>query len=91
MNAKSLKEFNYFTFATANGEKLVLNDLSDYWLEFKDLSRRWILPLLSRIGVKADRIDIEIFDPAFLVDFSFPEKNPVPVMLTGAPESARLM
>jgi nickel/cobalt transporter (NicO) family protein len=90
VNATSLKEFNYFTFATANGEKLALNDASDYWLEFKDSMLTLFFTLTFKSPVRADRIDIEIFDPDFFVDFSFPEKNPAPVTLTGAPEKCKV-
>src|SRR5262245_15928766 len=36
VNAKSLKEYDFFTFVTADGQKIAFTDASDYWLEFKD-------------------------------------------------------
>ena len=39
-NVESLKEYDYFTFATADGKKAPLADpLPDYWLDYKDSVR----------------------------------------------------
>src|SRR5450830_1079873 len=37
VNIESLKEYDYFTYATADGKKVEMTDpLPDYWLDFKD-------------------------------------------------------
>src|SRR5205814_5113006 len=36
VNVESLKEFDYFTVARANGKKADIGPPVDYWLEFKD-------------------------------------------------------
>ena len=37
INVESLKEYDYFTYATADGKKALLGDpLPDYWLDYKD-------------------------------------------------------
>ena len=37
VNVESLKEYDYFTYATADGKKALLSDpLPDFWLDYKD-------------------------------------------------------
>src|SRR6202158_3575621 len=47
VNVESLKEFDYFTYATADGKKTPMADpLPDYWLDYKDqiLTLNFTLP-----------------------------------------------
>jgi nickel/cobalt transporter (NicO) family protein len=88
VNMTSLKEYDYFTYGKANGQKLTFSDPTDYWLEFKDslLILHFTLPFAK--PVQAAQLSVEIFDPEFFIDFSFAEKNPV--ALAGAPEPCKL-
>ena len=88
VNVSSLKDFEYFTIARANGKKADLNAPADYYLEFTDglLTLHFTLPLAA--PVKAQSLDFEIADPTYFVDFSFAEKEPV--RLTGAPEACKI-
>ena len=88
VNVSSLKDFDYFTVALANGKKADLKAPVDYYLEFTDglLTLHFTLPLAT--PVKAQSIDIEMADPTYFVDFSFAEKEPV--RLTGAPEACKI-
>ncbi len=88
VNVSSLKDFDYFTMARANGKKAELNAPVDYYLEFTDglLTLHFTLPLAT--PVKAQSLDFEIADPTYFVDFSFAEKEPA--RLTGAPEACKL-
>jgi ABC-type uncharacterized transport system substrate-binding protein len=88
VNVTSLKDFDYFTVARANGKKADLNAPVDYYLEFTDglLTLHFTLPLAT--PVKAQSLDFEMADPTYFVDFSFAEKEPV--RLTGAPEACKL-
>lgn len=88
VNITSLKEFDYFTFAKANGRKTPFADPKDFWLEFKDsaLTLRFTLPFQA--PVKAKTLDIEVYDPSYFVDFSFAEKDSV--TLAGAPPQCRV-
>jgi len=83
VNVESLKDFDYFTVARANGKKAELKAPVDYYLEFTDglLTLHFTLPLAT--PVKAQSLDFEMFDPTWFVDFSFAEKEPA--RLTGAP------
>ncbi len=55
VNVESLKEFDYFTYATADGKKVALTDpLSDYWLDYTDLSLRCTLLCHSSHHSKRD-------------------------------------
>jgi ABC-type uncharacterized transport system substrate-binding protein len=87
VNVTSLKEFDYFTRARANGKAAAFTDPVDYWLEFTEglLTLHFTLPLKS--AVKARALDLEIYDPTWFVDFSFAEKTPV--ALVGAPANCQ--
>src|SRR6267378_6137762 len=77
VNVTSLKEFGFFTYAKANGNKVAFTDPVDYWLDYADsvLTLHFTLPFKK--PVKAQQLDIEMFDPDYFVDFVFDEKDPV--------------
>jgi len=91
VNVTSLKEFDFFTYVTADGKKQELTDPSqgEYWLDFKDsvLTLNFTLPLKK--PVKARDFQVEVYDPTVFVDFAF-EKNE-PVKLAGAPAACKLV
>ena len=85
VNVESLKEFDYFTYATADGKKVQLTDpLPDYWLDYGDsiLTLHFTLPL--KTPIKAKELKVEIYDPTILVAFEFAKQ--MPVKLVGAPQ-----
>jgi len=85
VNVESLKEFDYFTYATADGTKAELTDPAPgYWLDYKDqvLTLNFVLPFKK--PVKAKELKIEIYDPSIFVDFAFAKDKPV--QLAGAPK-----
>ena len=88
VNIESLKEFDYFTLARANGKKAEFNPPADYWLEFTDglLTLHFTMPFAA--PAKTQSLDVEVYDGTYFVDFSFAEKDPV--RLVGAPESCKL-
>ncbi len=87
INAESLKEYGYFTYAKINGKKLkgAFTDPVDYWLDYDPkqtvLTLHFTLPFKK--PVKAKVLTVEIYDPEFFIDFGFAEKNPIE--LVGAP------
>ena len=86
VNVTSLKEYDYFTTAKANGKKLEFNDpAAGYYLDYDKketvLTLHFLLPLKQ--PVKAKDLTLEVFDREFFVDFSFAEKDPA--KLVGAP------
>jgi ABC-type uncharacterized transport system substrate-binding protein len=88
-NVESLKDFDYFTLATANGKKAEFTDPeADYYVEFKDslLTLHFTLPL--KAPVKAKDLVVEIYDPSYFVDFSFADKDPVKT--AGAPAQCKV-
>jgi ABC-type uncharacterized transport system substrate-binding protein len=91
VNVSSLKEFEFFTYVTADGKKQELVDPStgDYWLEFKDsvLVLNFTLPLKK--AVKARNLEVEVYDPTMFVDFAFEKTEPV--KLAGAPAACKLV
>src|SRR6516225_588375 len=81
-NVDSLKEYDYFTYARADGKKLKFANPIDYWLEYKNavLTLHFTLPLKAAASAKA--VQIEIYDPSIFVDFEFAKDKPV--SLSGA-------
>ena len=88
VNVESLKDFDYFTAAQVNGKKADLNAPVDYWLEFTDglLTLHFTLPF--KTPVKAQNVNVEMYDPSWFVDFSFAQKDPV--KLVNAPAACQL-
>lgn len=88
VNVTSLKEYDYFTYAKADGRKAIFNDPVDYWLEYKDsaLVLHFTLPLKQPVSVRV--MVIEIHDPTIFVDFKFAKETPV--VLAGAPPRCNL-
>jgi ABC-type uncharacterized transport system substrate-binding protein len=91
-NVESLKEYDYFTFASVNGTKpkdLFAEPLDDYWLTYEPkagvLTLHFTLPF--KTPARAKRLDIEVYDPLFFIYFGFAEKNPV--RLVGAPPQCK--
>jgi ABC-type uncharacterized transport system substrate-binding protein len=83
-NVDSLKEYDYFTYARADGKKLKFTEPVDYWLEYKNpsLILHFTLPLKAPAAAKA--LQIEVYDPSIFVDFEFAKDKPV--SLSGAPQ-----
>jgi ABC-type uncharacterized transport system substrate-binding protein len=87
VNAQSLKEFDYFTYARIDGkrQKNAFADPVDYWFDYDPketvLTLHFTLPFKQ--AVKAKLLTLEIYDPEFFIDFGFAAKDPV--KLVGAP------
>src|SRR5215510_3740761 len=88
VNVSSLKDFEYFTQARANGKKAELAAPVDYYLVFENglLTLHFTLPF--KAPVKAQTIDVDVYDGSYFVDFSFDNKDPV--RLVGAPEACKI-
>lgn len=90
VNVTSLKEYDYFTYVTADGKKEQLLDpeKGKYWLDFTDsiLTLHFTLPLKQPI--KAHHLNVDIYDPTIFVDFEFAKEHPV--SLSGAPADCKL-
>jgi ABC-type uncharacterized transport system substrate-binding protein len=90
VNVESLKEYDYFTYATADGVKVPMTDpLPDFYLDYQDqvLTLNFTIPL--KTPVKAKLFKVDVFDPTIFVDFSF-DKKPTAVKLVGAPAGCKL-
>ena len=87
-NVESLKEFNYFTFATADGKKAPFADpQSGYWADEKDaiVTLHFVLPF--KTPVKTKDLTIEVYDPTYFVAMELAKQNPV--QLVGAPAGCK--
>jgi ABC-type uncharacterized transport system substrate-binding protein len=88
-NIETLKDYEYFTYVTADGKKTQLGEPSaDYWLDYKDdiLTLNFTLPFKQ--PVKAKDLKIEIYDPTYFVDFELAKEKPA--RLVGAPAQCQL-
>jgi ABC-type uncharacterized transport system substrate-binding protein len=88
INVNSLKDFDFFTFAKADGKKDAFGEPKDYWLEHKSGSLTLHFTLPFKKPVKAKRLDFEIYDTSYFVDFSLFEKEPV--SLVDAPAACKV-
>src|SRR5450759_3210295 len=85
VNGESLKEYDYFTYATVDGKKTLLTDPApDYWLDYNDaiLTLNFTLPF--KTPVKAKVLKVEVYDRTIFVDFEWAKDKPV--QLVGAPQ-----
>jgi ABC-type uncharacterized transport system substrate-binding protein len=87
-NVDSLKEYDYFTYARADGKKLKFGPATDYWLEYTGsaLVLHFTLPLKTPVAAKTFQVDV--YDPTIFVDFEFAKEKPV--SLSGAPAQCAL-
>jgi ABC-type uncharacterized transport system substrate-binding protein len=91
VNVESLKEYDFFTYAKANGQKVEFNEpAAGYYLVFdpKDTALTLHFDLPLKTPLKAKDLSIDIFDRDFFVDFGLAEKDPV--KLVGAPAQCKL-
>ncbi len=89
VNVESLKDYDYFTYATVDGKKTPLGEpLPDYSLDYKDevLTLNFTLPFKQ--PVKAKDLKIEIYDPTYFIDFELAKD--APVLLVGAPAQCKV-
>jgi ABC-type uncharacterized transport system substrate-binding protein len=87
VNVESLKEYDFFTYAKANGKKTTFVEPTEYHLEYTDqlLTLHFLLPL--KTPAKLQSLDFEVFDPGYFVDFQLAEKDAV--ALAGAPNGCK--
>jgi ABC-type uncharacterized transport system substrate-binding protein len=90
VNMEGLKEFNYFTFPTLQGQELKVTDPTDYWLEYTGevLSLHFTLPLAQPVLADAKGFAFQVTDPSFFIAFELATKDPV--KLAGAPKTCKL-
>ena len=90
VNVDSLKEYDYFTYAKADGKKAVFIDPVEYHLDFDSkesvLTLHFMLPF--KTPAKAHSFDFDVYDPSYFVDFALAEKDPA--ALEGAPARCKL-
>jgi ABC-type uncharacterized transport system substrate-binding protein len=85
---KSLKAYDYFTYAKADGKNVTFGDPADFWLEYSDsvLTLHFTLPVTAPVSAKS--VEIAIYDPTIFVDFEFAKE--APASLSGPSPRCRL-
>lgn len=84
-NVDDLKEYDYFTYAKAAGQKVKFGAPTDYSLEERPDKRvvlHFTLPL-AEPTVTGRFMSVQIYDPTYFVDFELAPKDPLE--LAGAP------
>ena len=75
VNVESLKEYDYFTYATADGKKAELTEPApDYWLDFNDSILTLNFTLTFKTTIKAKELKVEVYDPTILVEVECAKK-----------------
>jgi len=78
VNITSLKDYDYFTFATVDGKMVPFAaPTGDYWLDYKDATLTLHFTLPFKEPVKAKDLLVEIYDPTIYVDLEFAKDKPV--------------
>lgn len=79
INAESLKEFSYFTFARLGTNDLALAPPQDYWLEFaaERLTLHFVLPLAEPILAEAQGFAFTVVDETFFIAFDPAKDEPI--------------
>lgn len=92
VNAKSLKEFDYFTFLYVGGDERGLGAISDYWLQYDPDTRRltfyFVLDIAEPVEPEAGELVLDVFDPEYYVAIEMTETEPF--ALVGAPAACAL-
>jgi len=86
INAESLKEFSYFTFAKLGSNDMALAPPQDYWLEFaaERLTLHFVLPLAEPVLTEAQGFSFSVFDEPFFIAFDIAKDGPI-TLGDGAP------
>jgi len=88
VNVTSLKDFEFFTFAKADGKESKFLPPKDYWLDHKDgvLTLNFTLPFDK--PQKSKKLDVDVYDASFFVDFGLNKDGPA--TLAGAPAACKV-
>lgn len=94
VNVDSLKDFDYFTYATIDGKRVkdaFAEPTANYWLEYDAkttlLTLHFTLPFKAPVKPKKT-LQIEVYDPTFFIDFAMAKNKPV--TLIGAPAQCKV-
>jgi ABC-type uncharacterized transport system substrate-binding protein len=89
VNVESLKEYDFFTYAKADGKKAEFVEPTEYHLEHKNaiLTLHFLLPL--KAPMRARSLELEVYDPSYFVDFALAEGKDS-ATLAGAPAACKV-
>jgi len=94
VNVDSLKDFDYFTYAKVDGQRVkdaFAEPSPDYWLDYDPkttlLTLHFTLPFKTPVKAKK-KLQIEVYDPTFFIDFAMAKDDPV--KLVGAPAHCKV-
>ena len=76
INVESLKEFDFFTFAKADGKKEKFSSRSTISSNTGTAADA-AFHAAAQDAVKPKQTALEVFDPSYFIDFKFAEKDPI--------------
>jgi ABC-type uncharacterized transport system substrate-binding protein len=78
-NVTNLKDYAYFTYATAKGQKLEFGDVTEYGITFdgSQLTLTMTLPFKATLNPQADAFSFQVYDPTFYIYIGLKETNGV--------------
>jgi ABC-type uncharacterized transport system substrate-binding protein len=81
-NLTVLKDYDYFTVARFDGEKLAVTEATDYGQIYSDnkLEMHFHLPLREPVDPRQGRLTLQIYDPDFFVDLEYGKNDPFEVL-----------
>lgn len=71
INVESLLEYGYFTFPRVDGRRVGFKLPTDYHLSFAkgELTLHFTLPLREAVDPRDRKVEVDIYDPGYFVDF----------------------
>jgi ABC-type uncharacterized transport system substrate-binding protein len=76
-NVTNLKEYAYFSYPTAKGQKLEFGDVTEYGITFNgtQLTLTMTLPFKTPLDPKTDAFSFQVYDPTFYIYIGLKETN----------------
>lgn len=81
INVESLLEYGYFTIPRVDGKKVGFKVPSDYYLTYAkgELTLHFTLPLREAVDPVGHKIEVDVYDPGYFVDFELMKDKPATV------------
>ncbi|WP_137391758.1 DUF1007 family protein [Rhodoligotrophos defluvii] len=83
-NIEALKEYDYFVYAQANGQKVPYGEVTEYGNLFANgvLTLYFRVPLATPVDPTNTNFTYSIYDPSFYIAIELPKQDPIQVLGT---------
>jgi len=81
-NVEALKEYDYFVYAEANGQKVAYGDVTEYGNLFSNgvLTLYFRVPLQQPIDPATTKFSYSIYDPSFYIAIELAKQDPIQIL-----------